>query len=101
MFSEPLADLAAYTPGNQIQIRIPGPAGAEAASPDARKVTPMYATSTQYSDVLTLQEAASFLKCHPKTLRIMACKGLVPGARRIGRLWRFSLAKLKKWMDGE
>lgn len=81
-------------PGVKFQIRLLA-IGGEAASPQAQKATTM-----QQADVLTLQEAAFILRCHPKTLRIMACKGQVPG-RRVGRLWRFSLAKLKKWMDGE
>ena len=52
------------------------------------------------TDVLTLQEAAVILKCHPKTLRLMAKDGKIP-SRRVGRLWRFSLTKLKKWLDGD
>jgi excisionase family DNA binding protein len=51
------------------------------------------------TEVLTLQEAAVILKCHPKTLRLMAMEGKIP-SRRVGRLWRFSLTKLKQWLDG-
>ncbi len=52
------------------------------------------------TEVLTLQEAAAILKCHPKTLRLMALDGKIP-SRRVGRLHRFSLTKLKKWLDGD
>ncbi len=51
------------------------------------------------SEVLTLQETAVILKCHPKTLRLMAMEGKIP-SRRVGRLWRFSRSKLKEWLDG-
>jgi excisionase family DNA binding protein len=52
------------------------------------------------TEVLTLQEAAAILKCHPKTLRLMAMEGKIP-SRRVGRLWRFSLAKIKEWLNGK
>jgi excisionase family DNA binding protein len=52
------------------------------------------------TQVLTLQEAAVILKCHPKTLRLMAMDGKIP-SRRVGRLWRFSLAKIKEWLNGK
>jgi excisionase family DNA binding protein len=51
------------------------------------------------NQVLTLQEAAAILKCHPKTLRLMAMDGKIP-ARRVGKLWRFSQNKLQEWLDG-
>ncbi|MGA2890554.1 MAG: helix-turn-helix domain-containing protein, partial [Terracidiphilus sp.] len=50
------------------------------------------------SDVLTLVQAAEFLKCHAKTLRIQATKGLIPG-KRIGSLWRFYRPTLEVWMQ--
>jgi excisionase family DNA binding protein len=52
------------------------------------------------TEVLTLQEAAAILKCHPKTLRLMAMDGKIP-SRRVGRLWRFSLVKIKEWLNGK
>jgi excisionase family DNA binding protein len=52
------------------------------------------------SQVLTLQEAALILKCHPKTLRLMAMEGKIP-SQRVGKLWRFSRTKLQKWLDGD
>jgi excisionase family DNA binding protein len=53
----------------------------------------------QNNQVLTLQEAAAILKCHPKTLRLMAMDGKIP-SRRVGKLWRFSWVKLQEWLDG-
>ena len=52
------------------------------------------------TEVLTLQEAAVILKCHPKTLRLMAMDGKIP-SRRVGRLWRFSLPKSNEWLKGK
>ncbi|MEO6804838.1 MAG: helix-turn-helix domain-containing protein [Edaphobacter sp.] len=48
--------------------------------------------------VLNLQEAAAILRCHPKTLRLMAKAQKIP-ARRVGRLWRFSEDRLRDWME--
>ena len=52
---------------------------------------------SEVSDVPTLPEAAAYLRCHPKTLRLMAIRGSVP-ARRVGWLWRFSHQRLEGWM---
>ena len=49
-------------------------------------------------DVLTLEEGAEYLRCHPKTLRKQAVAGLIPG-RRVGYLWRFSRKRLEAWME--
>ena len=51
------------------------------------------------TEVLTLQEAAAILKCHPKTLRLMAMDGKIP-SRQVGRLWRFSLSRISEWVNG-
>jgi excisionase family DNA binding protein len=51
------------------------------------------------TDVLTIQEAAAFLRCHPRTLQKMAIRGEVP-ARKVGSLWRFSRLRLQEWMLG-
>jgi len=51
-------------------------------------------------DVLTLVEAALYLRCHPKTLRQQAVKKLIPG-KRVGYLWRFSKRRLAEWMREE
>ena len=59
---------------------------------------PGAAYETEQSDVLTLEEAASFLRCHPKTLRLVAIRGKIP-SRRVGSLWRFSRIVLESWMQ--
>jgi excisionase family DNA binding protein len=59
---------------------------------------PGAAHKTEQSDVLTLDEAAPFLRCHPKTLRLMAIRGEIP-SRRVGSLWRFSKIVLESWMQ--
>ncbi len=52
------------------------------------------------NDVLTIQEAAAFLRCHPRTLQKLAIRGDVP-AKKVGSLWRFSRQRLQEWMLGE
>src|SRR5580698_954873 len=53
--------------------------------------------TSEVSDVLSLPEAAAYLRCHPRTLRLMAIRGSVP-ARRVGWLWRFSQQRLDVWI---
>lgn len=48
-------------------------------------------------DVLTLDEAAAYLRVHPRTLRTKASEGEVPGAK-IGRVWRFHRDQLERWI---
>lgn len=50
------------------------------------------------SDVLTLEEGAEYLRCHPKTLRKQAITGIIPG-KRVGYRWRFSRRRLEAWME--
>ena len=47
--------------------------------------------------MLDSDEAAAFLKIHPKTLQRMARQGRVP-AFRIGDLWRFRASELDAWL---
>ena len=54
--------------------------------------------STADAEVLTLEEAAAYLRLHPRTLRIKATEGLIPGAK-IGRLWRFHKQQLEQWIQ--
>jgi excisionase family DNA binding protein len=48
-------------------------------------------------DIMTMKEAATFLKIHPKTLNKLALAKKVP-AVRIGRSWRFSRLALEAKM---
>jgi excisionase family DNA binding protein len=60
---------------------------------DGSKQTPDSA-----QDVMTLTEAAEFLRCHPKTLKKIASLGQIPH-RRVGSHWRFSRVVLTSWMQ--
>ena len=51
-------------------------------------------------DVLTLNEAASFLRCSPDTVKRRAREGRLP-ASKIGREWRLRRQDLDAWLaDG-
>jgi len=52
----------------------------------------------EHTDVMTIQEAAEFLRCHPRTLQKMAIRGEIP-AKKVGSLWRFSRQRLQDWMQ--
>jgi len=45
---------------------------------------------------LTVDEMASLYRVAPKTIRRWAREGRLPGARRIGHDWRFSLADIER-----
>ena len=47
--------------------------------------------------VLTLSEAAEFLRVSAKTLGEMARRGVVP-SQRVGREWRFLRSALEEWL---
>ena len=51
-------------------------------------------------NVLTLSEAAEFLRVSEKTLGQMARRGGAPG-QRVGREWRFLRSALESWLAGE
>ena len=52
------------------------------------------------TDVLTLDEAAAYLRVHPRTLRLKASEGDVPAAK-VGKVWRFHRGQLERWLlDG-
>jgi excisionase family DNA binding protein len=48
-------------------------------------------------DVLTLKEAAAFLRCSPDTVKRRARAGQLP-ASKIGRQWRFRRRDLDTWL---
>ena len=52
-------------------------------------------------EVLSVDEAAAFLRVNPKTLREAIARGEVPGVRRIGRVIRLSRAALLEWLRGK
>jgi len=47
--------------------------------------------------IMTLQQAADFLQMDADTLRVLARKGRVPGAK-VGRQWRFDQGLLREWL---
>ena len=50
-----------------------------------------------FEPILTAEEAAEFLRIHPKTLQRLARAGQVP-CIRMGKYWRFYLSSLDAWM---
>jgi excisionase family DNA binding protein len=50
------------------------------------------------TDVLTLDEAAELLRCHPVTVKRLAIRGAIP-AKKLGSLWRFSHQRLLEWLQ--
>lgn len=51
-------------------------------------------------DLLTVEEVAALLRCSTRTLYAQAKKGRIPGAIRVGSLWRFNRQALENWMSG-
>jgi len=50
------------------------------------------------TQILTLKEAAQFLKVTGMTIYRLANKGKIP-ASRVGKQWRFSHQKLEQWLQ--
>ena len=50
-----------------------------------------------YAKVMTLSEAASYVRVSEKTLRKLATQGKVP-AHKVGREWRFLASALRGWL---
>lgn len=48
---------------------------------------------------LMCEEAAAFVRVHPKTVKRMARRGILPGYFRFGR-WFFYASELDRWMRG-
>jgi excisionase family DNA binding protein len=51
------------------------------------------------AEVLTLEEAAAYLRLPVQGLRRMATRGSIPG-RKVGKEWRFLRAALQDWLRG-
>lgn len=51
-----------------------------------------------FEPLLDSEEAATFLKIHPKTLQKLARNGEVH-AIKIGKLWRFRASDLNHWIN--
>lgn len=63
------------------------------------QTTPSYALSIE-NEVLTLQEAAVFLRIGQKDLEDLAIRNALPG-RLVGTEWRFSKTALLNWLSGQ
>jgi excisionase family DNA binding protein len=48
--------------------------------------------------LLTAEEVARVLRMHERTVRRLATNDEIPGARRIGREWRFSRGEIEKFI---
>ena len=53
----------------------------------------------EFEVLLNVAEAARLLRIHPKTLRVKAGHGIIPGIQ-IGRVWRFRVSMLNRWLEG-
>ena len=75
---------------------IAAPAGAE------QQADPAAVQPSAWPEVMTLDEAARFLRVEPRELEDLAVREEVP-ARRIGTVWRFSHVALLAWLgrDGK
>jgi excisionase family DNA binding protein len=51
-------------------------------------------------DILTIHEAAEYLRMHYETLRKMAADGEVP-RKKLANKWVFSREQLKRWVEGK
>lgn len=56
-------------------------------------------TDTTLDDILTPEEAASFLKMPVKRILALAKRGEIP-AKKIGREWRFKASEIVKLFGG-
>lgn len=56
-------------------------------------------TDAEFEPLLDVAEAARLLRIHPKTLRVKAGHGIIPGIQ-IGRVWRFRASTLNRWLEG-
>jgi excisionase family DNA binding protein len=57
----------------------------------------MLKTPQKNPDVMTIQEAAEFLRVAESTVRRYAVSLMIPG-RQLGKEWRFSRSALEEWL---
>jgi excisionase family DNA binding protein len=55
-------------------------------------------SSVTFEPLLDTTDAANLLRIHPKTLRVKAASGIIPGIQ-IGRVWRFRVSILNRWLE--
>jgi excisionase family DNA binding protein len=66
--------------------------------PSKAKPKPAVNGTPEVSDILTLAEAAAYLKVSEEMLRTEAERNAIP-AQRLGAEWRFSKASILKWLE--
>jgi excisionase family DNA binding protein len=54
-------------------------------------------TDRNFEPLLDTEEAASLLKMRPRTLRVKARAGAIPGIQ-VGKRWRFRASVLNRWL---
>ena len=64
----------------------------------AGKKPPATTTTFVPERLLDSDEAASIMKCHPKTLQKLARRGVVRGVH-VGKLWRFRASVIEEWIQ--
>lgn len=47
------------------------------------------------------KDAAEMLGIAPRTVQAMVARGMLPGAARVGGVYTFDCAKLRRYLDGE
>ncbi|HJR17158.1 MAG TPA: helix-turn-helix domain-containing protein, partial [Gemmatimonadales bacterium] len=52
------------------------------------------------SDILTLEEVASYLRLTPQTIYKWAQEKRIPGAK-LGKEWRFRKSIIDRWLDDQ
>lgn len=55
------------------------------------------ANTPEEHEIMTIAEAAAYLRLNPRTLYGLAQRGEVP-AQKIGNRWRFSRSAILQWM---
>jgi len=63
----------------------------------AKKKVPREEPEAEY---LSFREALAILRVSRNTLYRLVNAGEIPGARRVGRAWRFHRASLNRWLSG-
>jgi excisionase family DNA binding protein len=95
----PLAYSANEATGERREEKVQShPAARSAASNGASRHSPLAQSDGNFEPLLDVIEAAKLLRIHPKTLRDKACRGTIP-AVQIGRIWRFRVSTLNRWLE--
>ena len=57
--------------------------------------------TSRSSEVMTTQELAEYLRVHITTILRLANIGEIPGAFKVGALWRFHVEKIDDWIASD